>query len=107
MITIIVKIGSQERRWESFREIEENWIIEQLHRSRQLGQSVCMVVRLQSPDINLSLTTPTCGGGGGGGRRPNAQEQRIIDLWHDRGLSSPSFAPGQVIAFLSHLRHLL
>jgi hypothetical protein len=106
MITIIVKIGSKERQWESFRDIEESWITEQLHRSRQSGQSVCVVVRLQSPDINLSLATPTCGGGGGG-RRPNAQEQRIIGLWHDRGLSSSSLAPGQVIAFLSQLRHLL
>lgn len=106
MITITVKVGSQERQWESFREIEESWIIEQLQRSLQLGQSVCVVVRLQSPDIHISLTTPNCGGGGGG-RRPNSQEQSIIDLWHERGLSSPSFAPGQVIAFLSQIRHLL
>lgn len=106
MITINVKIGSQERQWESFRDIEDSWITEQVHRSRQTGQPVCVVVRLQSPDLNLSLTTPTCGGGGGG-RRPNAQEQRIIDLWHERGLSSPLLAPGQVIAFLGQLRHLL
>lgn len=106
MITVIIKIGSQERQWGSFRDIEESWIIEQIQRSLQLGQSVCVVMRLQSPGINLSLTTPTCGGGGGG-RRPNAQEQGIIDLWHERGLSNPSFAPGQVIAFLSQLRHLL
>lgn len=106
MITITVKVGNQERQWESFREIEESWIIGQLQRARQAGQSVCVMVRLQSPDVHLSLTTPTCSGGGGG-RRPNAQEQRIIDLWHERGLSSQSFAPGQVIAFLSQLRNLL
>ncbi len=106
MITINAKIGSQERQWQSFRDIEESWITEHLHRSRQASRTVCLVVRLQSPDINLSLATPTCSGGGGG-RRANAQEQRIIDLWHDRGLSSSSPAPGQVIAFLGQLRHLL
>ena len=106
MIIITVKIGSQERQWDSYREIEESWIIGQLQSARQAGQSVCVDVRLRSPDIHLALTTPTCGGSGGG-RRPNAHEQRVIDLWHERGLSSPSVAPGQVIAFLSQLRNLL
>ena len=106
MITINVKIGSQERQWQSFRDIEESWITEQLHRSREAGRTVCLVVRLQIPEINLSLATSSCSGGGGG-RRANAQEQRIIDLWHERGLSNSSPAPGQVIAFLSRLRHLL
>lgn len=47
------------------------------------------------------------GGGGAGGRPLTAEQQRIVELWVDRGLAMPGFTGGNVITFLNQLFRLI
>ncbi len=103
MATTTVKIGSEER---SLDTADEQWINQQINKRRADGEQVCVRVQIVAEGVNVSLSTPTCGGGRGGGRgrRPNANEQRIVDLWRERGLTAPNFTGGSLVAFLKQLR---
>ena len=100
---ITIKIGSSEQ---SFESADESWINQQINGRRRDGQSVCVRVVINNGSINMALSTPSCTSGGGGGRPPNAQEQRIFDLWEKQGLNKPDFHGGNLIAFLKQLRRL-
>jgi len=86
---------------------DEGAIAQQVNRRRDDGVPVCVQVRIEEGDLNMTLSTPECTGGGGAGRAPNPREKRVFDLWEKLGLSSQSFAGGQVVAFLKQLRKLL
>jgi hypothetical protein len=88
-------------------DVEEGWLNQQINRARAAGEFVCALVRLNTRSVNMVLSTPGCSAGGGGGRRPNDHEQRIFDLWANRGLNESDFSPGNLIAFLHQLARLL
>jgi hypothetical protein len=87
-------------------EASPEWINQQINRRRADGVAVCVRVAINQADINVGLTTPTCGGGGGG-RAPNERERRIMELWNERGLNQNDFSGGNLVAFLRQLQRLL
>lgn len=103
---ITVRITGLERQHDNPDEIEEGWITEQVNRRRLAGERVCINVHIDTSSVRAGLSTHGCPVGGGG-RRPNRDEQRVFDLWADRGLNEPNFAVGQLIAFLHQLHRFL
>ena len=96
---ITVKINQEERQLHA---ANEQWINQQINLRRRDGQVVCVGVTVRTDRLSVALTTPTCGGTGGG-RPPTAEEKRILDLWHHRGLDRPDFTGGSLVAFLKQL----
>lgn len=102
---IFVKIGSEERRFET---PDEQWINQQIHRRREDGVSVCVQVRVVQGDLSMTLATAGCPRSYGSGTWiPDEQEQRILDLWNKFGLHNQNFSGGELVAFLKHLRNAL
>jgi hypothetical protein len=101
---ITVKIGNEEQSLEG---ASPGWITQQIERRRRDGISVCVVVRIRTADLSIHLATPGCAGNAGGGRPPTANERVILELWRKHGLNEAGFAPGDMVAFLAQLRHLL
>lgn len=100
---ITIKIGESER---ALGDAEPSWINQQINRRREEGVSVCVRVTIHTQALNIVLTTPGCTGGGGG-RLPTRDEQAILDLWQERGLTRPEFTGGNLIAFLRQLERML
>ncbi len=88
-------------------ELEESWVTQQVNRRLRDGATVCVIVKVCTTGIDVSLPTPGCGAGGGGGRAPNRREQEVIDLWKSHRLHTTAFTGGNVIAFLKQLRRYL
>lgn len=100
---IRIRIGDQERDYDS---ADENWINQQINRRRADGLQVCVRVTIHLGDMDMILSTPTCGSSSRGGRRPRPSEQEVFDLWNQRGLDSPDFTGGNLVAFIKQLRRL-
>lgn len=100
---IRIRIGDSERELDA---ADPHWINQQINRRRQAGETVCVVVKVNQGGLNITLTTPTCGGGTGG-RNPTPDEQRIFDLWRERGLRENDFTGGNLVAFIKQLKSLL
>lgn len=96
---IVVHIGNEQR---ELQDADEQWINQQIAARRKAGENVCVRVRIQKPSLDLVLSTPTCGSSSGG-RQASAAEQKIIELWNQRGLNRSDFAGGQLIAFLKQV----
>ena len=90
----------------SLEQADESWINQQINRRRADGVTVCVQVRIKDRDVDVVLRTPACGGGTGGTRQPNAREQRVFDLWNNRGLNQTTFTGGNVVAFLHQVQRL-
>lgn len=101
---IKIRIGEVER---EFEDVEEGWINQQVNRCQAEGLEVCVKVFIKKKDIDLILSTPTCGSRYGGSRQPNSTETRIIDLWNERGLNQKDFTGGNLVAFIKQLKRLL
>lgn len=99
-----IRIGSDERNLE---DADPHWITQEIQARRADGQAVCVIVNIVTDELNMRLSTPSCGGGGGGGRAPTAREKAIFDLWHERRLDEADFSPGNVVAFIKQLRNYL
>lgn len=103
---VTLTIGSAHREVARRSDIDESWINQQINGRRADGREVCVRIRIQG-GVDLMLASAGCGGAGGGGRPLSADEQRVVDLWVDRGLAKPDFTGGSVIAFLNQLFRLL
>lgn len=103
---IDVKVGGSERQANRPGDVEESWVTQHLI-PRQVRGSVCVIVRIDAPAVNLELATPSCAPGGGGTRGLRDDEQRIVDLWQECRLNTNDFAPGNVITFLKRLDKIL
>lgn len=99
-----IKIGSDERNLE---DADPHWITQEIQTRRADGQSVCVIVTINTEELNLHLATPTCGSGGGGGRPPTQREKAILDLWNERGLNQIDFSPGEVVAFVKQVQRYI
>lgn len=85
-------------------DIDESWIAQQIVRRKQAGVPVCVVVKLDSNGLNLTLASGDCSSSGGGGRwTPSPQQQYVIDLWNKHNLSQSDINPGELIAFLKQV----
>jgi hypothetical protein len=100
---IKIKIGADER---MLGDVDNSWVNQQINQRRADGQSVCVRVTIQERDIDLVLTTPTCPSYAGSPRKLSAQEEKVCDLWEQRGLRKPTFTGGNLIAFLNQLKQL-
>lgn len=103
MISIKIKIGSEQR---TLAEANPDCINQQINRRRNDSEAVCVRISVECPGIRLVLSTPDCPTGGGT-RRPNREEERILLLWEERGLSRRDFTGGNVVAFLKQLDDLV
>lgn len=101
---INVKIGEAERDLGS---ADESWINQQINRRRADGLSVCVRVIVKEGDLDMILSTPTCGSSGGGGRPPRPREKSVFSLWNQPGLNEYDFTGGNLIAFLKQLKHIV
>ena len=91
----------------SLSDADESWATQQVNRRRRDGLGVCVVVKVETSGINLTLATSACvGSGGGGGRLPNAREQDVFDMWNSLHLNTSDFTGGNLVAFLKQLRRL-
>lgn len=102
---ITVNIAGESRVYPD--QASESWINEQIGRRRRDNPNVCVQVVVKTSGLDLSLATPGCGGGSGGGRQANANEQRVIELWRERGLTASGFTSGNLVAFLKQLQRQL
>jgi hypothetical protein len=101
---IEIRIEEAER---DLRSADESWINQQINRRRADGVSVCVKVTVKEGDLDMILSTPTCGSSGGGGRPPRPREKTVFNLWNQRGLNQPDFTGGNLIAFLKQLKHIV
>lgn len=99
-----IRIGAEER---PLRDADQHWIAQQINGRRHDGQSVCVLVTVNAPEVDIRLATPVCGAGGGGSRAFTRREQAIIELWGKCGLSERDFSAGNVISFVEQLTRLL
>ena len=83
---ITIKICEYERQFNGTRDIDEQWINQQINRRKDSGQPVFVRVIIQQGDINISLATPGFPGGRVGTPRPlKPMERAVVDLWNKRG----------------------
>lgn len=104
---ISLRISNSNQEFQSSRDIDENWVLEQINRRRRDGEKVCVRVSINEQPIHVSLSTPGCPGIGGGGRLPNEDEEKVLDLWDKLGLNKVDFGGGSLIAFFRQLRRIV
>ncbi len=81
------------------KDVSSSWLHEQLDRRRRDNQPVCVQVRIDTPQVRMTLRTPDCPSPAGG-REANPQEKRIFELWEKLRLNSSEFTGGNLMAFL-------
>lgn len=91
---------------EYFRESHVGWVHEQIRRRQDDDQTVCIIVRVKSQDMELAFGTGACGGGGGR-KRLNQKEKDALKLWQESGLSEQIIDSGRLVAFLQRLKTIL
>ena len=105
---ITIRICEYERQFNRAKDIDEQWINQQINGRKECGEVVFVRVLIQLGSINLGLATPNCPSGSGGiPRILNREENAVVDLWKKRGLEDPNFASGNLIAFFKQLDHLI
>ena len=104
---IRIQIGGAEIELANARNIDENWINDQINKRRRDGLSVCVRVFLRDDTINVSLSSGGCARSGGGGRLPNAEEENVIELWRKVGMDKVDFHRGNLIAFIKQLHRIM
>jgi hypothetical protein len=103
---IAVHISESQREFANDREIDEQWIAEQINRRRYDGHTVCVRVLIEEGPINLRLSSAGCSGGRASARF-TAEQQNIIELWRRNRMDQADFDSGDVIAFLKQLHRVL
>jgi hypothetical protein len=101
---ITIRIGESERDISS---ANESWINQQINRRKADSLSVCVRVFIKEGDLDMILSTPTCGAARGGGRPPRPHEKSVFDLWNKSGLNKNDYSGGNLIAFLKQLPDIL
>ncbi len=80
-------------------EVSASWLNDQIMGRRREGVPVCIQVLINTPDVNIALSTAGCPSSGGG-RRPYPRERPILDAWSRVGMDDTEFTAGQLMAFL-------
>ncbi|MDR5859934.1 hypothetical protein FZZ93_08920 [Halomonas eurihalina] len=100
---IKVKVNDMEREWS---EINPNWIHDQIKGRQQAGQSVCVIVKIRSGDVNVLLSAGDCPSSTGGGGSPNVHEQEVFDFWERVGMKKDPINSGNLVAFLKQAERI-
>jgi hypothetical protein len=96
-----ITIGSATK---ELKDADSAWIASQLNGRKHEGP-VCVRVRINTADVDISLSSGGCAGGGrGGGRQPNGKESELIDLWNRRSLGQAEFSTGELVSFVNSIR---
>lgn len=88
------------------RDADSAWITSQINGR---GNNVCVVIKIVTGDVDLTLATSACslGGGRGGQRQFRPREQEIVDDWRKKNLGDGEFKLGHMVSFVTDLkRHL-
>ena len=93
-------IGTSER---EIKNIEPNWINEQIRKRKDDDIPVCVRVLIDHGDINISLATSGCPNSPGKRRILTRSENEVVDLWNKLHLRDSGFASGNLLAFLKQL----
>lgn len=96
---ITVHIGNEERRCP----VDPNWVNQQIKGRQGDGSTPCVRVTIKAPGVDVTLASAACGGGGGGGRRPNPDEQVVLDLWTKHHMNEANFSGGNLVSFLKQV----
>lgn len=86
--------------------VSGGWIQDHVRALQSRGMAVCVHVQIKSGLIDIAFATPGCGPTQSSDREPTRDEQRILDLWHKRGLNQLEFDTGQLIAFVNETKHV-
>ena len=100
-MSVRVAIDLNER---NLKEIESNWIVEQVGRRRDANVPACVRVFINYDDIELVLGTGDCNFSKGKGRVMTESENKIVQLWDRYSLSKRGFTPNNLINFLKQLK---
>jgi hypothetical protein len=104
---ITIRISNASLDFERTRDIDENWIIEQISRRQQAGNELCVRVSIKEDPLHMTLSSNGCNKGPGGSRAPNSQEEAVFDLWDKVGMDKAHFTGGNLLAFLKQLRRFI
>jgi hypothetical protein len=63
-------------------------------------------VFVQTPEIDIVLSSGECPRGPGGGRAPKLEEKRIFDIWDQMELNTAPVHSGKLVAFLNRIKEL-
>lgn len=74
-----ITIGTWDRRYSSFNQINERELTEQVRRGA--NERACIQVTIEAPDVNMTVSAGNCRSGGGC-RSPNRRERQIFDKWN-------------------------
>ena len=83
--------------------LDSEWVVQRIDRMRTDGLAVWVRVTINDGAVNIVLQTPGCPRTPGGSRMPNADEQRLFDLWDRHDLNDSHFSGGEVVSFLHDL----
>lgn len=94
---IVLKIGNEERRNGN---IEKRWIAQQLNKRN--GRPVCIELVIRQGDVKARFKSGACARGtrGSNGPKPNRKEQKLFELWDQKGLNGTDIKPGMLISFM-------
>jgi hypothetical protein len=98
-----VSVNGTER---DLRDVTASWLREHIEAARNKGLSFCVRVTINSGDVDMILSTPSCPSGAGIRRSARPREREILDLWDKRGLNSDDFNIGQLNAFLNQIKNV-
>jgi hypothetical protein len=84
-------------------DLDSEWVVQRVDRMRADGLAVWVRVTINDGAVNIVLQTPGCPPTSRGSRKPNADEQRVFDLWDKHDLSDSHFSGGEVVSFLHDL----
>lgn len=85
-------------------DITEPWITQQYRNARESGHFPCVKVQIDTADCKLNFATASCGPRGGGGRELTKEEQRMVLIWEQSGLTEAEFPPGHIVSFLKRIQ---
>ena len=104
---ITIQIEDSIRTLSNPRDIDENWINQQINRRKGERRPVCVRVTIKDDSVNIILASADCTNIGGGDRPPNSKEQGIFDLWDRVGMKKKECHGNNLVAFLKQLRNII
>lgn len=96
-----ISIAGDER---SLSSATPGWMRDSARAFTSRGLNLCVRVSISDGTVDLLLSTPGCNDRARGHRELNNEEQKIIDLWVNRGLDQIDVNIDQLIAFVSEIK---
>ena len=94
---IRVQIGDNER---EITAVDSGWVIEQMTRRQDAGESICVRVLVQTNGMNIALSSVDCPRVNLERRQTRQEENNIFDLWDSMNLNTESCTADKLLRFL-------